>query len=148
VELFAGTVSENIARMGQVKDEAVVAAAQKAGAHEVILGFAKGYDTPIGEPGNQGLSGGQRQRVGLARALYGDPRLVVLDEPDASLDSAGDAALMTALARLKQEGVTTVMITHKPALLAEADKILVLENGTMARFGTPEEIHRQLTGDN
>jgi ABC-type protease/lipase transport system fused ATPase/permease subunit len=86
--------------------------------------------------------------VGLARALYGDPRLVVLDEPDASLDSAGDAALMTALAQLKQEGVTTVMITHKPALLAEADKILVLENGTMARFGTPEEIHRQLTGDN
>jgi ABC-type protease/lipase transport system fused ATPase/permease subunit len=86
--------------------------------------------------------------VGLARALYGDPRLVVLDEPDASLDSAGDAALMTALARLKQEGVTTVMITHKPALLAEADKILVLENGTMTRFGTPEEVHRQLTGDN
>jgi PrtD family type I secretion system ABC transporter len=148
VELFAGTVSENIARMGTVSDEAVVAAAQKAGAHEVILGFAKGYDTLIGEPGNPGLSGGQRQRVGLARALYGDPRLVVLDEPDASLDSAGDAALMTALAQLKQEGVTTVMITHKPALLAEADKILVLENGTMTRFGTPEEVHRQLTGDN
>jgi PrtD family type I secretion system ABC transporter len=147
VELFAGTVSENIARMGQVNDDAVVAAAKKAGAHEVILGFAQGYDTEIGEADDLRLSGGQRQRVGLARAMFGNPRLVVLDEPDANLDEAGDAALMAALARLKADGAATIMITHKTALLSVADKILVLKNGEMAQFGTAKEVIGQMTGD-
>jgi PrtD family type I secretion system ABC transporter len=148
VELFAGTVSENIARMGPVSDDTVVAAAKKAGAHEVILGFAQGYDTQIGEVDDPRLSGGQRQRVGLARAVYGSPALVVLDEPDANLDEAGDEALITVLRQLKQEKVTTIMITHKPALLSVADKILVLENGETARFGTVQEVFGQMTGDN
>jgi len=147
VELFSGTVSENIARMDRVNDEKVVAAARKAGAHEVILGFANGYETEIGEAGHQMLSGGQRQRVGLARALYGNPRLVVLDEPDANLDEAGDAALKAALQQLKKEGTTTVMITHKTGLLSVADKILVLKNGTMERFGTRKEVLRLMTGE-
>jgi PrtD family type I secretion system ABC transporter len=147
VELFSGTVSENIARMGPVSDEAVVAAAQRAGAHEVILGFSRGYDTPVGEAGHQSLSGGQRQRVGLARALFGDPRLVVLDEPDANLDQAGDAALMAALADLKKAGATTIMITHKPGLLSVADKILVLKDGVMERFGTATEVYGHMTGE-
>jgi PrtD family type I secretion system ABC transporter len=148
VELFAGTVAENIARMGKVDDAQVVAAAGKAGAHEVILGFAQGYGTQIGEAGHQSLSGGQRQRVGLARALYGSPKLVVLDEPDANLDEAGDAALMGALQQLKHEGATTIMITHKPALLSAADKILVLKNGEMERFGTAKQVFGQMTGEN
>jgi PrtD family type I secretion system ABC transporter len=147
VELFAGTVADNIARMGPKDDPGVVAAAKKAGAHDVILGFDKGYDTQIGEAGHQSLSGGQRQQVGLARALYGSPKLVVLDEPDANLDETGDAALMGALKHLKQEGAATIMITHKPALLSVADKVLVLRNGTMARFGTAKEVFEQMTGD-
>jgi PrtD family type I secretion system ABC transporter len=147
VELFSGTVSENIARMGPVSGDAVVAAAKRAGAHEVILGFSKGYDTPVGEAGHQSLSGGQRQRVGLARALFGDPRLVVLDEPDANLDQAGDAALMAALTDLKKAGATTIMITHKPGLLSVADKILVLKDGTMERFGTATEVYGHMTGE-
>jgi PrtD family type I secretion system ABC transporter len=147
VELFSGTVSENIARMGPVSSEQVVAAAKKAGAHEVILGFSKGYETQIGEAGHQSLSGGQRQRVGLARALFGDPRLVVLDEPDANLDEAGDAALLSALGALKQAGAAAIMITHKPALLSVADKILVLKNGTMEQFGTAKEVFGHMTGE-
>ena len=148
VELFAGTVAENIARMGTVEDEKVLAAARSAGAHEVILGFAQGYGTQVGEAGHQSLSGGQRQRVGLARALYGNPKLVVLDEPDANLDEAGDAALMKALRQLKQKGVTTVMITHKPALLSAVDKIMILRDGEMERFGTAGEVLEQMKGEN
>ncbi|MEX1300310.1 MAG: type I secretion system permease/ATPase [Desulfotignum sp.] len=147
VELFAGTVADNIARMGPKDDLAVVAAAKKAGAHDVILGFDNGYDTLIDEIGHHSLSGGQRQQVGLARALYGSPKLVVLDEPDANLDEAGDAALKRALKQLKQEGAATIMITHKPTLLSVADKILVLRNGTMAKFGTATEVFGQMTGD-
>jgi PrtD family type I secretion system ABC transporter len=139
VELFSGTVKENIARMGDVDDMKIVEAAKKAGAHEVILRFPQGYDTDIGEAG-QSLSGGQRQRVGLARALYGNPKLVILDEPNSNLDEAGEQALMGALRELKAMGATTIMITHKPALLSTVDKILVLENGEMVRFGDGNEI--------
>jgi len=139
VELFSGTVKENIARMGDADDIKIVEAAKKAGAHEIILRFSQGYDTDIGEAG-QSLSGGQRQRVGLARALYGNPKLVILDEPNSNLDEAGEQALMGALGELKAMGATTIMITHKPALLSTVDKILVLENGEMVRFGDRNEI--------
>ena len=143
VELFTGTVKENIARMGAVDDGKIVEAAKKAGAHEVILRFPQGYDTDIGEAG-QSLSGGQRQRVGLARALYGNPKLVILDEPNSNLDEAGEQALMGALRELKAMGATTIMITHKPALLSTVDKILILENGEMIRFGDRNEVFGQM----
>ncbi len=146
VELFSGTVSENIARMGRVDGGKVVEAAKRAGAHETILKFPNGYDTDIGEAG-QSLSGGQRQRVGLARALYGNPRLVILDEPDSNLDAAGDQALAGALRHLKQAGATTVMITHKPGLLSTVDKILMLEKGRQKRFGKRDEVFGQMTGE-
>ncbi len=144
VELFSGSISENIARMGDVDDKKVVDAALQAGAHEVILSLPAGYDTEIGESGRN-LSGGQRQRIGLARALYGGPKLVILDEPDANLDEAGEKALMAALAHLKQMNTTTIMITHKPALLQAVDKILVLQGGRMTGFDDKGKIFRQMT---
>jgi len=143
VELFSGSISENIARMGEVEDREVVEAAKKANAHDVILAFAAGYDTDIGESGTS-ISGGQRQRVGLARALYKNPALVILDEPDANLDEAGETALMAALKHLKQMGTTTIMITHKPQLLQAVDKILILQNGRMAGFGDKEKMFGQM----
>lgn len=146
VELFTGTVKENIARMGAVDSEKIVAAAKRAGAHETILRFPQGYETDIGEAGLS-LSGGQRQRVGLARALYGEPKLVILDEPNSNLDEAGEQALVAALNTLKQMGATTIMITHKPSLLYTVDKILVLENGEQARFGSRDEVFEQMMGD-
>ena len=139
VELFPGTVSSNIARLKKVDSEKVVEAATMAGAHEVILRFPMGYETDIGEAGAT-LSGGQRQRVGLARALYGNPGLVILDEPNSNLDDAGEAALVGALDKLKQKGTTTIMITHKPELLYHVDKILVLKQGKPVGFGTKEEV--------
>lgn len=144
VELFSGSVSENIARMGPVDEAAVVDAAVRAGAHDVILGLIHGYDTEIGESG-QNLSGGQRQRVGLARALYKNPRLIILDEPDSNLDEAGDTALLKALHDLKQTGTTTIMITHKPTLLQAVDKILILRDGGMAGFGDKATMFAQMT---
>lgn len=145
VELFAGSVKENIARMGPIVPDKVLDAAKKAGAHETILTFPNGYDTDIGEAG-QSISGGQRQRVGLARALYGNPKLVVLDEPNSNLDEAGEHALMQALKHLKSTGATTIMITHKPSLLSVADKILLMQNGQQVRFGNRNEIFGQMKG--
>ncbi|WP_092229797.1 type I secretion system permease/ATPase [Desulfobacula phenolica] len=146
VELFTGTVTENIARMGKVDSKKILDAATQAGAHETILRFPQGYDTDIGEAG-QSLSGGQRQRVGLARALYGNPKLVILDEPNSNLDEAGEQALLGALKNLKEMGATTIMITHKPSLLYTVDKILVLKNGEQARFGDRDEVFGQMMGD-
>ncbi|MBA3011220.1 MAG: type I secretion system permease/ATPase [Proteobacteria bacterium] len=143
VELFAGTVRDNIARMGTVDDDKVIEAAKKAGAHDVITKFPLGYDTDIGEAG-QSLSGGQRQRVGLARAIYGNPRLVILDEPNSNLDEAGEHALAGTMQQLKEMGATTIIITHKPSLLSCADKILVMEKGEMKRFGNKNEVFKQL----
>lgn len=128
VDLFAGTVAENIARMGKVAPERVVKAAQLAGVHDLILRLPGGYDTPIGDYG-QGLSGGQRQRIGLARALYGDPQVVILDEPNSNLDEEGEARLMQCLLRLKRDGKTVVLVAHKPSVLAAMDEILVLQQG-------------------
>ena len=145
VELFAGSVKDNIARMGEADGEKILQAAHRACSHEIILTFAQGYDTDIGEAGRS-LSGGQRQRVGLARALYGTPKLVILDEPNSNLDEAGEQALIKALKNLKQMGATTIMITHKPNLLYTVDKILVLQHGQQVRFGDRDEVVGELMG--
>lgn len=139
VELFEGSIAENIARMGQVDSAQVIAAAKSAGLHEMILRFPKGYDSPMGEAGNL-LSGGQRQRIGLARALYGEPVLVVLDEPNANLDEVGEQALVRAVRQLKEAGRTVVLITHRPGILAVADRLLVLQDGHVQADGPRDEV--------
>ena len=144
VELFEGTVAENIARLGAVEAPKVVAAAKDAGLHDLILHLPEGYDTPLG-PGGRGLSPGQRQRIGLARALYGSPKRVVLDEPKSNLDSDGEAALAAALGRLREAGITTVIITHRANILAAVDKILLLRGGVVEAFGRRDEILPRLT---
>ncbi|WP_353630840.1 type I secretion system permease/ATPase [Achromobacter xylosoxidans] len=147
VELFSGTVAENIARFpapdsdGEVLAQRVIDAARMAGAHDMILALPRGYDTPIGT-GGQGLSGGQRQRIALARALYGRPRLVVLDEPNASLDDAGEQALLDALGRLREAGATVVLVTHRPKVLATTTHLLLLRDGQAQRFGATHEVLR------
>lgn len=145
VELFSGSIAENISRFGDVNDLLVVAAAQLAGVHGMIQGMPDGYNTQIGE-GGHALSGGQRQRIGLARALYNEPKVIVLDEPNASLDSEGEVALLSALKQMQAAQSTVIMITHKTNILVTMDKILVLTNGVMQSFGTRDEILSKLTG--
>ncbi len=144
VELFSGTIAENIARFQDVDADEVLRAAKLAGCHEIIQLMAEGYNTPIGE-GGQALSGGQRQRIGLARALYGSPSFVVLDEPNANLDSAGEEALLEALKALRASGITVIIITHKLNVLAGVDKILILTNGQVQAFGKRDEVLGRLT---
>jgi PrtD family type I secretion system ABC transporter len=145
VELFDGTIAENIARMAIAPDaEAVLRAARTAGAHDMILRLASGYDTPIGE-GGEALSAGQRQRIALARALYGDPFLVVLDEPNSNLDSEGEAALRQAIAGVKARGAIVVLIAHRPSVLSVCDHILLLANGEQKEFGPRDEVWRRIS---
>jgi len=134
IELFDGSIAENIARAGQVVSEKVIAAAEASGLHQMILRFPKGYDTPMGEAGGL-LSGGQRQRIGLARALYGEPALVVLDEPNANLDDEGEAALVRAVQGLKAKGKTVVLISHRPGIVGVADRLLILQQGAVQASG-------------
>lgn len=141
VQLFDGTVAENIARLGDPvqEHEDVIAAARKAGIHELVLGMPYGYDTPIGSDG-YALSGGMRQQVGLARAFFRDPKLVVLDEPNANLDAHGELALISAIEAVSMAGATLVVITHRPSLLRRANKVLVLQRGRVIEYGTREQV--------
>jgi ATP-binding cassette subfamily C protein/ATP-binding cassette subfamily C protein EexD len=143
VELFDGTVLENIARMGEPDPEAVFAAAMLAGCHEMILKLPKGYETEIGESGTF-VSGGQRQMIGLARALYGTPRLLVLDEPNSNLDGDGEQALLRALEQIKAGGTTVVLVSHRPALVQGVDKVVVLRDGMVEMFGPRQEVLKRL----
>ena len=145
IELFDGSVRDNIARFADdASDEAVVEAANWAGAHDMILAFPEGYDTTIGDRGAV-LSGGQRQRIGLARALFGNPALVVLDEPNASLDSAGDDALTGAIKGLRERQKTVVVMAHRPSAIAAVDMLLMLKNGQQCAFGPKENVLREVT---
>ena len=144
VELFAGTVRQNIARMAVADPADVVAAARLAGVHDMVLRLAQGYDTEIG-PGGAILSAGQRQRIALARALYGRPRLVVLDEPNANLDQAGEAALVQAIGRIRRDGAAVVVVAHRPNVLQAVDRVLVLGDGAIEMVGPTDEVLARLT---
>ncbi|WP_105425609.1 type I secretion system permease/ATPase [Neorhizobium tomejilense] len=140
VELFDGTIAENIARFEDEPDPAaIVAAARAAGAHDLILRFERGYETPIGEGGSE-LSAGQRQRIGLARALYGDPFLVVLDEPNANLDADGEAAVVRAIAAVRERRGIAIVVAHRPSAIGAVDHVLVMEDGRQKAFGPRDEI--------
>jgi ATP-binding cassette subfamily C protein len=140
VELFDGTIAENIARFEDDPDpEAIVAAAKAAGAHELILSFGKGYETRIGE-GGSALSAGQRQRIGIARALYGDPFLVVMDEPNANLDAEGEAAVVRAIVSVRERGGIAIVVAHRPSAISVVDKVLMMEGGRQRAFGPKDEV--------
>jgi len=143
IELFEGTIGENISRFGEMDPDKVVAAAKMADVHEMILGLPEGYDTIIGAIGGV-LSGGQRQRIGLARAIYGEPKFVLLDEPNSNLDDQGELALARAITALKQNKVTVIIITHRPGILGILDKLLILKDGSTVTFGPRDEVMQQL----
>ena len=143
VELFDGTVAQNIARLGAVNEAEVIRAAQRAHAHQMILRLPHGYGTHIGESG-RAISAGQRQRIALARALYADPRLIVLDEPNSNLDHEGEDALANTLRQLKDDAVTLVVVAHRPSLLATADRLLVLREGAVDLLGPRAEVMTKL----
>jgi PrtD family type I secretion system ABC transporter len=143
VELFDGTVAENVARFGAIDPNQVVAAAMQAGVHDIILGLPDGYDTRIGE-GGRALSGGQRQRIALARALYGEPAMVVLDEPNSNLDALGEQALVEAVMGLKARKATTIVVTHRLSILGCVDKVLVLNGGEVELFGRRDDVMARL----
>jgi ATP-binding cassette, subfamily C, type I secretion system permease/ATPase len=139
VELLTGTVRENIARYEQANDEQIIAAAQAANAHELVIRLPKGYDTEIGDGGSL-LSGGQKQRIALARAMFGDPKYIILDEPNSNLDTEGEAAILTALAAAKARGATIVIIAHRPSLFSFVDKLLLLRDGRVEKFGERQAV--------
>ncbi len=139
IELFAGTISENIARFGEIDADKVILAAKRAGVHEMILMMPKGYDTLLGDGGG-GLSGGQKQRIGLARAMYGDPSLIVLDEPNSNLDDVGEQALLAGIVDLRKRGKTIVVITHRTRILSATTKLLLLQDGMAKLFGPTDQV--------
>jgi ATP-binding cassette subfamily C protein len=144
IQLFEGTVAENIARLDpEATDEAIIAAAKVAGAHELIVGLRDGYQTRIGDNGG-GLSAGQRQRIAFARALYGNPFLLVLDEPNSNLDSAGDTALSGAIKEVRDRGGIVIVIAHRPSALANVDKVMAMADGKVQAFGPKEEVLRKV----
>jgi ATP-binding cassette subfamily C exporter for protease/lipase len=139
IELFGGTVSENIARFGEIDSDKVVLAAKRAGVHDMILHMPDGYDTKLGD-GGAGLSGGQKQRLGLARAMYGDPSLIVLDEPNSNLDDIGEMALVQAVRDLRQRGKTIVLITHRTSAISATNKLLLMRDGAGQMFGPTDQV--------
>jgi ATP-binding cassette subfamily C exporter for protease/lipase len=139
IELFSGTVAENIARFGEIDSDKVVQAAKRAGVHDMILHLPDGYDSKLGD-GGAGLSGGQKQRLGLARAMYGDPALIVLDEPNSNLDDVGEQALVSAMLDLRQRGKTIVLITHRPSAIGATTKLLVMRDGVGQMFGPTKDV--------
>jgi ATP-binding cassette subfamily C exporter for protease/lipase len=143
IELFAGSISENIARFGKVDADKVVNAAKLAGVHDLILRLPEGYDSMIGD-GGLGLSGGEKQRLGLARALYDEPALIVLDEPNSNLDDIGEIALTQAIIRLRQMRKTVVLISHRPSIIRETNKLLVLRDGMVSAFGPTDQVLKDL----
>jgi ATP-binding cassette subfamily C exporter for protease/lipase len=143
IELFGGTISENIARFGEIDAEKVVLAAKRAGVHDMVLHFPDGYDTKLGD-GGAGLSGGQRQRIGLARAMYGDPSVLILDEPNSNLDDVGEAALLQAINDLRSRGKTIVLITHRTSVVGATNKLLLLRDGAVAMFGPTADVLQAL----
>ena len=147
IELFEGSISENIARFGEIDPEKVVAAAEAAGVHEMILKQPNGYDTYIG-PSGGGLSGGQRQRIGLARAMYGKPRLIVLDEPNSNLDDAGEKALATAIQNMKSDNATVFIVSHRLSALSVTNKLIFMQSGQLAAFGPTQEVMQKLQQPN
>ena len=143
IELFEGTISDNVARFAKVDPEKVVLAARIAGVHEMILQLPDGYDTVIGSEGIN-LSGGQRQRIGLARAIYGSPRLIVLDEPNSNLDDVGEKALAVALQKIKETGATVFIISHRPSILSRLDRVMVMAGGTITMYGARDQVIAEL----
>jgi PrtD family type I secretion system ABC transporter len=143
VELFPGTIAQNIARMRECDDASVIEAAQCADVHEMVLRLPDGYDTDVGVHGHL-LSGGQKQRIALARALFGEPTLIVLDEPSSNLDSQGEQALHRVLVTLKEQGRTVLVVAHQPSTLRTADKVLMLKDGMIASFGERDQVLRSL----
>jgi ATP-binding cassette, subfamily C, bacterial exporter for protease/lipase len=145
VQLFSGTVRQNIARLMTENDpDAVLEAARLVGVHDMILQLPNGYDSDIGDFGAL-LSAGQRQHIGLARALYGNPRLLVLDEPNSNLDSVSEEALLKALDAAKKKGITMVVITHRPSILHAADKMMMLRNGAIEMYGNRSQVMAQIS---
>ena len=143
IELFEGSVAENIARFAEVDSAKVIQAARTAGVHEMILLLPDGYDTIIGSEGVM-LSGGQRQRIGLARALYGNPRLIILDEPNSNLDDVGDRALAAAIQQLKQTGATLFVITHRTNIVSQLDRLMVMRAGVISLYGPRDHVLAEL----
>ncbi len=147
IELFAGSISENIARFGTVDPDKVLAASKAAGVHDLILHFPQGYDTILGDGGG-GLSGGQKQRIGLARALYGDPSLIVLDEPNSNLDDVGEAALLASIQDLHKRGKTVILITHRTSVIGVTTKLLLLRDGAAQMYGATGDVLKALQQQN
>ena len=145
VELIEGTVAENIARLGAIDSEKIIAAAQAAGVHDMILGLKEGYGTQVGANGNF-LSGGQKQRIALARAMYGNPPLLVLDEPNANLDESGEVALDVALQAARARGQTALIVSHRPIAIRNCNLMLVMHAGQVSIYGPRDQVLAKLAG--